>query len=304
MNKNPKKIQWYELVFEQLQPLHIGKLNYGVIAETEIFIPGQTMWGALTKNYNLLNKADLSENKDLFPSITCFFPSFDGKNILAPFYKNGMFYLGENIKEDEFRFAFVDTIVSTAIKPLARGALDQSLHEIDFLLPQPKNELPEKKINKETNLKWIGLVGIEEGNNYVYDFFKEEQLKINVGGEIKYGFGLLKLKNFKKIDNQLLAKWNLNDKGELFLKDNISSKKIENVLRNFVQINPAIEIKWKGNIVPIAEFDFMNNIPKIKETSFYINVGSSICIKKENNSKLSNYILSKGKFKNITAPIS
>ena len=59
--------------FEQMQPLHIGKLNYGVISETEIFIPGQTMWGALTKSYNLLNKEDLSKNQELFSSVTCFF---------------------------------------------------------------------------------------------------------------------------------------------------------------------------------------------------------------------------------------
>ena len=93
---NTHKIKWYQLVFEQLQPLHIGKLNYGVIAETEIFIPGQTIWGALTKSYNLLNKTDLNNNQNLFSTITCFFPSFDGKDILAPFFlRTGYFISGK-----------------------------------------------------------------------------------------------------------------------------------------------------------------------------------------------------------------
>ncbi len=45
--------KWYKLVFKQIQPIHIGMGSYGVINETRIFIPGWTMWGALTKAYNL-----------------------------------------------------------------------------------------------------------------------------------------------------------------------------------------------------------------------------------------------------------
>jgi len=289
---NTHKIKWYQLVFEQLQPLHIGKLNYGVIAETEIFIPGQTIWGALTKSYNLLNKTDLNNNQNLFSTITCFFPSFDGKDILAPSFKDGLLYLGENITEDEFKFAFLDTVVSTAIIPLARSALDESLHEIDFLLPRPKNELPEKNIYKETALKWIGLVGIEENNSAIDNFCQEDKLRISIGGEIKYGAGLLRLKTVKKIDTQELEKWNLNEKGELFINNTT-----KNYLRNFVQITPETEIKWIGKIVPLAEFDFTSNTPKIKEASFYISIGSNIYTETDHNHIIDKYRLFKGKFR-------
>lgn len=287
MDKNQRGMEWYQLVFEQLQPLHLGKLNYGVISETEIFIPGQTMWGALTKSYNLLNKEDLNENQELFSLVTCFFPSFDGIHPLEPSYKNGVLHLGENISEDEFRFAFVDTAVSTAITPLTRGAIDESLHEIDYLLLRPKNELPEKNIYMKDSLKWIGLIGIEKSNNYIHDFFEKDKLMINVGGGIKYGFGQLLLKYINKIDGHNLEVWNLNEQGELY---------INNALMNFVQITPDTEFKWEGNIIPIAKFDFTKNVPVIKEASFYINIGSKIYIEKENNLPLNKYKLNKGKF--------
>ena len=291
-NKMSKRteIVWYELVFEQLQPIHIGRLKYGVIAETEIFIPGQTMWGALTKYYNLYNKADLNENQNLFSLITCFFPSFDGEKVLAPSYKNGMLHIGDDIAEEEFRFAYTDTVISTAVSFLSREAVEGSLHEIDVLLPQPKNELPEKGICQKTNLKWVGLVGIEKNDENLNNFLHQHNFELHVGGEITYGFGLVVLKAIKKVDSQLLGDWNLNENGRLFLKDG------DNILRNFIQINPDVEMKWKGNVMPIAEFDFCSNVSKIKEASFYVNVGSSIHIDEENDLNISEYQLSKGKF--------
>jgi len=288
---NRSEIMWYELVFEQLQPIHIGKLNYGVIAETEIYIPGQTMWGALTKCYNIYNKANLNENQELFSLITCFFPSLDGKKVLTPFYKNGMFYIGEDITEDEFRFAYTDTFVSTAVKYLSGDAIDGSLHEIDLLLPQPKNELPEERIYKNENLKWIGLLGVEMSNENIISFLRENKLEINIGGDTRYGLGLLILKTAKKAGKQLLEGWNLNEYGELLLKNE------NNVLRNFMQINTGERFNLIGNIVPIAEFDFNNNNPIIKEASFYLSVGSSIYVDERNDSSLLGYKLSKGKFK-------
>jgi len=293
-------IRWFELVFQQLRPIHIGKLNYGVLSETEIFIPGQTMWGALTKNYNLANKINLNENQNLFSSITCFFPSLDGKNVLAPCYKDGVFCLNEGLSEDDFRFAFVDTFVSTAVNPLSREAADESLHEMDFVLPGPKNVLPQKGINKETRLKWIGLVGLEEYNSSVYDFLQEDKLIITIGGEIKYGFGVLELISVKEINEEFLEKWNLTENGNLFIKNKDYTEETQIGLRNFVEINSRTceKMKFEGNVIPIAEFDFTNNMPKIKEASLYINVGSKIyTLEKQNKSVLDEYKLSKGKFK-------
>ena len=188
--------QWYKLVFKQIQPIHIGMGNYGVVNETRIFIPGWTMWGALTKAYNLQNNKPLSENQDLFENISCFYPCFNknGENVLFPEFKEGEFYLGD-YSEDEFRAKFVDTFISTAINPNTNTALDESLHELNIILPSAKADYLEKE--EEKQLYWVGIIGLENDNIDIPN-------EIYIGGDIRYGLGKLILINKNNLfDNEL-----------------------------------------------------------------------------------------------------
>jgi hypothetical protein len=304
-------MKWYKLVFKQNQPIHIGSTKWGIVNKTEIFIPGWTMWGALTKTFNQYSKRELSENQELFETITCFYPSFDkeGGNILFPNYKNGLFYLGnhsEEYSEDKFRYEFTDTFVSTAIIPGLRSAKEESLHEIEVLLPQSKKEKEVKEENKKESKKekkqlyWVGILGIKNDlsdfiKNDLSDFLKKG-LNIYIGGDVKYGFGELQLvydKEIKSEDNNELKNelknWNIDEYGCLTLDDNKN-------IKQFLKFSP--EIKFEGELKLLAEFDFTKNIPEIKNVSYFINIGSKI------NSKIPNdqsckckYKLVKGKFK-------
>lgn len=189
--------RWYKLVFKQLQPIHIGMGSYGVVNETRIFIPGWTMWGALTKAFNLQKGKDLSENQEIFKEISCFYPCFDenGNNPLLPNIEDGEFHLGD-YPEDKFRAMFVDTFTSTSIKPLSRTAKDESLHEIDVILPNVKYSFNLSR--EEKQVYWVGILRIENQN--VRDFLKEG-FKITVGGDVRYGLGLMervKIVNIKE----------------------------------------------------------------------------------------------------------
>jgi len=277
-------MKWYKLVFRQNQPIHIGSTKWGVVNKTEIFIPGWTMWGALTKTFNQYSKRKLSEKQELFETITCFYPSFDkeGGNILFPNYKNGLFYLGEEYSEDKFRYEFTDTFVSTAIIPGLRSAKEESLHEIEILLPQSKKE--SKKEKKQ--LYWVGILGIKDD---LPDFIREG-LNIYIGGDVKYGFGELQLISTSEIKDEL-KNWNISNDGCLILDDNKN-------IKQFLEFSP--EIKFEGELKLLAEFDFTKNTPEIKNASYFINIGSKI------NSKISNdqpykckYKLVKGKFKKV-----
>ncbi|NPA63210.1 MAG: hypothetical protein GXN95_06640 [Methanococci archaeon] len=258
-------MDWYKIVLEQKQPIHIGYKKYGVLAETRIFIPGQTMWGALTKSYNLTKEENLNENQKLFEQITCFYPSFDGENILEPNFKNGEFHL-KDLSEKEFRLLFVDSFTSTAILPETRTVKDESLHEIEFILPKPKKELENTKLwekitklgyNNE-NLKWIGLINIDEK-------LKDElkNLKIFIGGDSRYGFGLMKIKEIKKKEKEL-EKWGLNSDRTLNLK--------EKTLLNFLEFDNNIKFEGRFEILPT--FNFMNM--KIENAKYVIGVGGKI----------------------------
>ena len=265
---------WYKIVLEQEQPIYIGYKRYGVLAETRIFIPGQTMWGALTKAYNLMKENSLNSNQELFEQITCFYPSFDKENILKPNFKNRGFHLGD-LSEKEFRLLFVDSFISTAILPETRTAKDGSLHEIEFILPKPKKALENtelwKKITevgyKNENLKWIGLVCLND------DSLKDEleNLKIFIGGDVRYGYGLMKVMKVIKIaEDNILEEFNVKNnkitKGKMI---NPSGKRS----LNYLEFNPTI--KFEGKLELLPEFDFYNK-RKITNAKYYIIPGSKI----------------------------
>jgi hypothetical protein len=296
-------MKWYKLVFKQNQPIHIGSTKWGIVNKTEIFIPGWTMWGALTKTFNQYFKSNLSGNQELFEIITCFYPSFDenGDNILFPNYKNSLFYLREEYSkdseykfrkeysEDEFRYEFTDTFVSTAIIPGLRSAKEESLHEIEILLPQSKKD--------KKPLYWVGILGINEellsSNKDLFNFLKEGLKNIYIGGDIKYGFGELQLVYDREIESEdndelknELKNWNIDNNGCLILDDNKN-------IKQFLEFSP--EIKFEGELRLLAEFDFTKNTPEIKNAGYFINIGSKI------NSKIPDrsFKLVKGKFEKV-----
>jgi hypothetical protein len=279
---------WYKLVLEQKQPIHIGFKKYGVLAETRIFIPGQTIWGALTKAYNLM-KGDMSNiDERLFEQITCFYPLLDGDTILKPNFKNGEFHLGE-ISEKEFRLLFVDSFTSTSILSETRTAKDESLHEIEYILPKPKYEILKKMIeniedNKEkdtekderkleilqkfeniNNLKWVGLINIDK------DTKKQlENLNIFIGGDSRYGYGLMKIKQLTEVSNELGNKFDIDKKpikGKLGKYNNAD-------LLNYLEFDP--KIKFEGKLELLPEFDFYNGGVKIDKAQYYITPGSTL----------------------------
>ncbi|MBP2072015.1 hypothetical protein [Thermoanaerobacterium butyriciformans] len=293
-------MRWYKLIFKQNQPIHIGSIEWGVINETEIFIPGWTMWGALTNQYlRTRGFNEIDKAKRIFEHITNFYPGVkcekdECSNIdpLFPKYKEGNFYIGDYF-EEQFKFEFVDTIVSTAVEPLSRKAKDESLHEFEFVLPMSKQNRSGSK-----QLYWIGLIGLEDGViEKVKNFFKTS-FKIYIGGDAKYGFGELELIYINELNDgerdlyEELKKWGLNENGYLFLDDSGDSL----ILKQFFEFSP--KVKFEGEIKLLVESDFTQNIPRVLNAGYFVNIGSEM-IKGDKNSKnseeLKNYQLFKGK---------
>ncbi|WP_022846695.1 MULTISPECIES: RAMP superfamily CRISPR-associated protein [unclassified Desulfurobacterium] len=279
-------MKWYKLIFEQVQPIHVGKLNWGVVSETEIFIPGQTMWGAVVNAYLCKNKhSEIKTVQENFETITNFFPSFDEENILEPAYKDGEFAYKTKkslITEEKFRIYFVSADFKTSINPFTVTAKEEQLYEIEYILPKPKREFLEdaKQLGFKENLYWIGLIKLKEDD--IKEVFERGNFEIFVGGDARYGYGLMKLKKYKEAEEKELQKWNLNDDG----KFNHDSK---TPLKNFLEFSSGI--KFKGDIKLIPEMDFSQNTSSVKNAKFYIAIGSML----ENNPP-HDLILKKGKF--------
>ena len=287
-------LKWYKLIFKQLSPIHIGNFRWGVVNQTEIFIPGQVVWGALVKRYMELNKiknqSKVEEIKKSFEKITNFFPSFDGKEILEPHYKDGEFHLGA-FSEREFRFLFTFADFRTSIEPIFRKAKDEHLYEFEYISPLPiaenlkalkkhstdknnrkKLESVEKLLREKFTLYWIGLIGISEKGKY--ENFLKKGLKVWIGGDVRYGFGELILEEVLPLEGskleETLKDWNLTPEGK-FREDK------NNTLKNFLSVKYLNEIE-KGELKLLVKLSFNKNIPQVEKdcTGIYAWVGSKI----------------------------
>ena len=284
-------LKWYKLVFKQLLPIHIGNFRWGVVNQTEIFIPGQVIWGALVKHYmeekQIKDQSKVEEIKKSFERITNFFPSLDGKETLEPHYRDGEFYLG-NFSEREFRFLFTFADFRTSIEPIFRKAKDEHLYEFEYISPLPVEEnlkslkkqngvnrnleTLEKNLNQKEPLRWIGIIGIPERDEYKN--FLEEGLKVWIGGDVRYGFGELVLEKVITLEESKLEKtlkeWNLTPEGK-FLET------ADKPLKNLVSVNYLKEID-RGEIKLLVKLTFDKNIPQVEKdcTGFYAWVGSEV----------------------------
>ena len=228
--------KWFELTFKQIEPINIGKAGWGVVNETRIFIPGITMWGALTNAYF---KKRGKHDEHIFEQISCFYPRIDGK-VLYPSYKNGEFYLGD-MSESEFRQKYVKSFTSTAINPITRNAKDESLHEIDLIYL--------KKI------EWVGYINSKKE-------YLDEIKKIYIGGDVRYGFGLMKLESIKE------KNYNCN-----LIKGIYQTNNYKNPLKNYLKFNNQ---KFEGELEILPEFDFTQGQKIIKNAEYYITPGSKL----------------------------
>lgn len=271
MNDLNKRLIWYKIQLKQLSSIHIGKKNYGVLAETRLFIPGWTIWGALVNSYGRLNGGSIdafNEGKELFENITCFYIIRNTKKVMFPEFYNGKLYLG-NMPEEEFRSKFTYTFTSTAIEPDCIAARDASLHEIEIILPKAKKSTE--------NIYWVGLVGIENSKEEIFNRFLNKIVELPVGGDTSYGFGKMEIDNkeYYLANEKDLMDWGLTSKGKL----NIS---IGNSSRNYIQLSNTYKLK-KGKLEFIVQYDFSDDIPFIEGTKYCFVPGSEIDIRSEDN---------------------
>lgn len=281
MNNKSKELLWYEIKLKQVNPLHIGIKNYGVLSETRLYIPGWTMWGALVNTYGKMEgetEEAFAKGKQLFEKITCFFPCISSD--IFPKFKKGNLYMGE-LSEKDFRMEYTDIFMSTAINPHSLSAKDKSLHETEIILPKSKDE-------KKENVFWKGLIGMEVEDEEEFNQFKKRLKKVYVGGEITYGFGEMEILSIVQIQEENnLQKWGLKRDGSIYLDKNID------VLRNYMCISDsALSISGKTEL--IVQYDFSKSPCEITSKNYCFVPGSKVTL----NNYSTFFVLNKGVFIN------
>jgi len=213
----------YEMKFKAKSPIHIGYgSKLGIINRTRYYIPGKTIWGAVTAI--LARKLMNNYDKELYGIVgdlvkenlifSYFYPSRE-ETVFYPNYTTEGFGFGskENGKivltKEKFEEEFITSYISTALKKSSKTAEDSSLHEFELI--------KDKSNGKETI--FTGCLFVKEGNigDYSVNFSEDKPFietkdqsfslfdtikNIQTGGERNYGFGWLELQDPKiKLDH-------------------------------------------------------------------------------------------------------
>lgn len=279
---------WYELQFKPLAPLHIGQKNYGVLAETRLFIPGWTMWGALVNVYGRRQggrEEDYRKGKKLFERLTCFYPQKEKGKVMFPSFREGRMYLGDDT-EERFRSKYTDTYMSTALWAESIAAKDGSLHEIELLLPEAQGG--------GDALSWVGLLGIvKEDEADIINFLEKVKL-IRVGGEATYGYGRMEQQGIKSVNEQELSEWGLSPDGSIGITPSFKNGSVPkyNNIKNYIELDPGLTLE-KGKLEFIVQYDFSGAPPIICRKGYYLVPGSSFI---QERGKKVRFTLKKGFF--------
>lgn len=199
----------YRLVYRAMSPIHIGWHTLGYIKLTRYYIPGKSMWGAMTANltrtYGAKGINDYAVFGDLLKTdilTSYFFPAIDADNPLQPHYTDQGIIYGDvrhgHCAKEEFERLFIGSFGQTAIMPQSNTAEDESLHESEYISTGIKENGEYKPV------LFVGYLFMKEdasldGKKIGWD---EDEIPLHpaireifIGGDVKYGWGQLKLLN-------------------------------------------------------------------------------------------------------------
>jgi hypothetical protein len=230
---------------------------------TRPYVPGRLFWGALTAKLTpMLGINDYQKIGEFLKKAIRFgylYPYVDGR-LYCPVYTVDGLKFG-SLSQDEFEKKFISSMASAAIEAESLTAEEGMLHEVEFISPYTIDggkavfmkgfiwirEFSENGINL---LKKDTLIITHKETEV--DFKKELANQFQFGGERKYGFGLVKLKEFNEISNNefngLSGKWSEKD-GEVCISINSDNPIWSHVLC-------SNNINMKGSIEPLVGRDW------------------------------------------------
>ncbi len=198
----------YCIILKLLSPLHIGKRKSRNLMETREYVPGKTLWGALTAR---ITKDYFGGNPKIYEKVGNFlnenirfgylWPSWDGKEPYFPWKYDDFDYL--------FKFGYMGQPIDYNRKATEEG----ELYEIEFIAPKTRHNKNVYLIGdlwvKELNYKSeIGIEKINFRNDDVSLCLAKDEISlkkvfnsIRLGGETGYGWGRVRIEYFRENNN-------------------------------------------------------------------------------------------------------
>lgn len=250
--------------FRLKSPLYVGFHKIMHFYRTRPYVTGKLLWAALTAKLTpLLGLNDYEKVGGFLKKTMWFgylFPYVEGSLFYPKYTDNGLKF-GELFQND-FERKFISSMASTAIEAETYTAEEGMLHEVEFINPYTVDE---GKPVFFKGLVWVKVFSdngfnLSINNNEIKITYKgisvnfKSQLanRFQIGGERKYGFGLLELQNCDKVSNnkcnELPGEWS--EKGGEIC---ISIPK-DNFIWSHVLHSDNLNIK--GNIEPLVFRDW------------------------------------------------
>jgi len=176
----------YTVVWRLKAPLHAGRGKVGNLQLTRPYVTGRMIWGALTARLARIDAARASrpaveaadyQEADAHHSLrfSYFFPALWEKDRLVPAWPAA--------DETRFRYRFLGSYASTALDYGRQGALDGSLHEVEFIMP---NTRPVDPGDESQPVYLTGVLFVRKGTG---DNWQQAISRLQLGGERGYGWG-------------------------------------------------------------------------------------------------------------------
>lgn len=180
--------QLYRVVLRLRSPLHVGYLKVGNLMRTRPYVPGKTMWGAITaalavERFNgdfRRTQQQVSQNL----AFSYFYPALNPEDPLWPCYtEEGLCYGMQKMPASEFERRLIWVYGSTALDYSCNAAASGSLHEVEYLSPYDQQE------GRPVYL--VGYIFERQGSAVPW---RDVLDKLRLGGERKSGWGQVVLK--------------------------------------------------------------------------------------------------------------
>lgn len=260
----------YKLIYQAVSPISIGYYKLGFIERTRYYIPGMSIWGAITANLARYLELDCTNHLERhyeeigtqllnkYILVSYFYPALRDNSLrfrpLVPkFTDNGLSFGEYSIKE--FERLFIRSFGQTAIEPKYYTAEEGSLHEIEFIIPNIEEGNEQKKVY------FLGYIFIKDEARYRektvgFDKSDSKEIKLKdviseifVGKDRGYGFGRLVLSSYRKINPS-------EDYLFDYLQLNLSGEKVEIKIKKGEPIPAHLpfstNIRIKGDIEPLV----------------------------------------------------
>jgi len=252
--------QVYEWKFRLKSPLHIGFHKIMHFFRTRPYVPGKLLWGTLTAKLTPMIGINDYQKTGMFLKkafrFGYLYPYVEGK-LYIPLYTEEGLKFGD-LKQNDFEEKFISSLASAAIDAESLTAEEGMLHEVEYINPYTTDdgkpvylkgllwlrEFEENDIRLSRNNDELIIIY----NKISFNFKDPLSNRFQIGGERKYGFGLVELKEFNKISsnefNEWSGKWDEEDE-EVCISINS-----DNPIWSHLLYSNNISIK--GNIEPLV----------------------------------------------------